>query len=145
MTTNPTPAGGGWLPDVPNYDAMMMLTWPLFDRTIDVRAETSRRLERVRAAEVESERERLTGSAAQANVDLQVAQSTLPALQRSLDAARANQDQADARFKSGFATAVELADAEALLTEAEIQLAIGQFQLARARARLARVLAEDVK
>ena len=145
VEANPTPAGGGWLPDVPNWDAMVMLTWPLFDRTIDVRAETSRRLERVRAAELAAQREQLTGRAAQIYVDFQVAQSALPALQRSLDAARANQDQADARFKTGFATAVELADAEALLTDAEIQLAIGQFQLARARARLARVLSEDVK
>ncbi|HSN29078.1 MAG TPA: TolC family protein, partial [Kofleriaceae bacterium] len=52
VTTNPSPAGGGWLPDVPNYDALVMLTWPIFDRTVDVRAETSRRLERVRAAEL---------------------------------------------------------------------------------------------
>ena len=145
VEANPTPAGGGWLPDVPNWDAMVMLTWPLFDRTIDVRAETSRRLERVRAAELAAQREQLTGRAAQIYVDFQVAQSALPALQRSLDAARANQDQADARFKTGFATAVELADAEALLTDAEIQLAIGQFQLSRARARLARALSEDVK
>jgi outer membrane protein len=140
-----TGRAGDWVPNVPNYAAMVVLTWPLFDRTVDVRAETSRRLERVRAAEVDAEREKLRGGAAQAYVDLEVSQSALPALQRSLDAARANQDQADARFKSGLATAVELADAEALLTDAEIQLAIGQFQLARARARLARVIAEDVK
>ena len=145
VATNPTPAGAGWVPDVPNYDAMVILTWPIFDRTVDVRAETSRRLERVRAAELAATREQLTGRAAQAQVDLQVAQTTLPALQRSLDAARANQDQADARFKAGFATAIEVADAEALLTDAQIQLAIGQFQLARARARFARALAEEVK
>jgi outer membrane protein len=140
-----TPAGGGFVPDVPNWDAMLMLTWPVFDRTVSVRAEMSRRLEHVRAAELDAERERLRGRAAQVYVDLDVAQSALPALQRSLDAARANQDQADARFKSGLATAVELADAEALLADAEIQLAIGQFQLARSRARLARVIAEGVR
>ncbi len=145
VAANSTPAGGGWLPDVPNYDAMLMFTWPIFDRTVSVRAETSRRLERVRAAEVDAQRELLRGRAAQAYVDLQVATTAVPALQRAADAARANQDQADARFKAGMATAVELADAEALLTDAEIQLAIGQFQLARARARLARVIAEDVK
>jgi outer membrane protein TolC len=66
----------------------------------------------------------------------------VPALQRALDAARANEDQVDARFRAGLATAVELADAEALLTNAEIQLAIGQFQLSRANARLARATAE---
>jgi outer membrane protein TolC len=144
VSTNPTPVGAGWLPDVPNWDAMLTLTWPLYDRTVDVRAETSRRIEHVRAAELDAERERLRGRAAQAYVDFDVAQSAEPALARAVDAARANQDQADARFKSGMATAVELADAEALLADAEIQLAIGRFQLARARARLARVLAEGV-
>jgi outer membrane protein len=145
VTTNPTPTGGGWIPSVPNWDAMVVLTWPLFDRTVDVRAATSRRLESVRAAELDAQRERLRGRAAQSYVDLEVAQSAVPALQRSVDAARANQAQADARFRSGLATAVEFADSEALLTDAEIQLAIGQFQLARARARLARVIAEGVK
>ena len=144
VATNPTPDGGGWIPSVPNWDAMIMLTWPFFDRTVDVRAETSRRLEHVRAAELDAQRERLRGGVAQVYVDFQVSQSAVPALERSRDAARANQDQADARFKSGLATAVELADAEALLTDAEIQLAIGQFHLARARARLARVIAQEV-
>ena len=115
------------------------------DRTVDVRAETSRRAETVRGDELDAERERLRGLATQAYVDLDVAQSALPALQRALDAATANQAQADARFANGLATAVELADAEALLTDAQIQLAIGRFQLARARARLARVAAEVVQ
>jgi HAE1 family hydrophobic/amphiphilic exporter-1 len=144
VTTNPTPVGAGWLPSVPNYDALVVLSWPIFDRTVDVRAETSRRLERVRAAELDAARERLRGQAAQVYVDLQVADGALPALQRSLDAARANQDQANARFERGLATSVEVADAEALLADAEIQLAIGQFQLSRARARLARVTAQGV-
>lgn len=144
VANNPTPYGRGWLPDVQNWDAMLVLSWPLFDRTVDVRAETSRRLEQVRAAELDVERERLRGGAAQAYVDFQVADSAIPALERSLDAARANQAQADARFRAQLATAVELADAETLLTDAEIQLAIGQFQRSRARARLARILAEVI-
>ena len=144
VTGETTPAGGGLVPDVPNYDAMLVFSWPLFDRTVDVRAETSRSVEHVRAAELDSQRETLRGLAARAYVDFQVAQSALPALQRSLDAARANQDQADARFKAGLSSAVELADSEALLTDAEIQLAIGQFQLSRAKARLARAAAEVV-
>jgi len=144
VATNATPTGDGWLPDVPNWDAMLVLNIPLFDRTVDVRAETSRRLEQVRAQELAAARVQLRGAAAQAFSDLQVAQSAVPALQRSLDAARANEAQADARFKAGLATAVELADAEALLTDADIQLAVGNFQLARARARLARVIVETV-
>jgi outer membrane protein len=142
VSTNPTPTGGGWLPDVPNWDALVVLSVPLFDHTIDVRAEVSRRLERVRAAEVDSERERLRASVAGAYANLDISERALPALQRAVDAATANEDQANARFSKGLGTAVELADAEALLTDAQIQLAIAQFQRARARARLARVIAE---
>ena len=58
-----------------------------------------------------------------------------------MEAAVANYAQADARFKAGLGTSVELADAEALRTEAEIQLALGKFDLARARAQLGRVIA----
>jgi outer membrane protein len=136
------PPGAGFLPTVPNYDGMVVLSWPLFDRTVDARAETSRRTERVRAAELDAERERLRGLATQASVDVQVAASAIPALSRARDAAQSNEDQIDARFKAGLATSVEVADAEALLTDADIQLAIGTFQLALARARFARASAE---
>jgi len=54
----------------------------------------------------------------------------LPGLVRAKEAARANQVQAEARFKAGMGTSVELADAEALLVSAEIQLAEGEFELA---------------
>lgn len=141
---NPTPAGKGFVPDVPNWDAMLVVSWPIFDRTVDVRASVSRQIEQVRSAELDAQREKLRGVGAQAYVELQIAQSALPALQRALDAARANQQQADARFRGGLGTIVELTDAEALLSDAEIQFAIGQFQLSRARARLVRVAAEAV-
>ena len=142
VTTNPTPSGAGWVPDVANWDALVVISWPVFDRTIDARADVSRQLEHVRAAELDSEREQLRAQIAGSYSDLDVAERALPALQRAVDAATANEDQANARFSKGLGTAVELADAEALLTDAQIQLAIGQFQRARARARLARVIAE---
>jgi outer membrane protein len=145
VANNPTPTGGGWLPSVPNWNAFLLLSWPIFDRTISARAEVSRRLERVRAADLELVRQRLRGRAVEVYTDFDVAQRTVPALERAVDAARSNQDQAEARFKSGLATAIEVADSQALLTDAEIQLAIGKYRLARARARLARVIAEEIR
>ena len=70
--------------------------------------------------------------------------TALPALKQSLDAAHANFAQADARFRGGRGTAVELADAEALLADAEIQLALGVFDVARTRAAFGRTIAEGV-
>ena len=52
-------------------------------------------------------------------------------------------EEAEARFKAGLGTALELADAEYLRTEAEIQLAGGQFELSRTRAVLGKLMAEE--
>jgi len=143
VATNPTPTGGGWVPDVPNWDALVVLSWPLYDRTVDARARTSQRAETVRAAEIDQVAEQLRTITERGYVELGVATAALPALQRAVDAAQANHAQTEARFTGGLATAVELSDAEVLLTDAQIQLAIGQFQASRARARLGRVLAES--
>ena len=144
VTTNPTPTGAGFIPDVPNWDALVVFTWPLYDRVVTARADTSSRLEAVRAAELQQVSEEVRSVAEQTFVELDVERAAQPALQRAVDAATDNHAQAEARFNGGLGTAVELSDAEALLTEAQIQLAVGQFQLSRARARLARVFAESI-
>ncbi|HET9990158.1 MAG TPA: TolC family protein, partial [Kofleriaceae bacterium] len=115
----------------------------LYDRVVTARAETSSRLEAVRAAELLEVSEQVRSLAERTFVELDVERAAQPALQRAVEAAQANHAQAEARFNGGLGTAVELSDAEALLTEAQIQLAVGQFQLSRARARLVRVLAES--
>lgn len=138
----PVPPGGGWLPDVPNWDALLVLNWPLYDPSVSARREASRQQEAVRRAEVEALEARLSAVMRQRLTEAQIAHNALPALERSSAAAKANLEQAEARFKAGLATSVELADAEALLTEAQIQLALGHFEEARARARLSRALSE---
>jgi outer membrane protein TolC len=64
-------------------------------------------------------------------------------LARAVEAAQANYAQAEARFKAGLGTSLELADAEAVRTDAEIQLAVGRYDALRARAFLARLFAEE--
>ncbi len=138
----PSPTGGGWLPAVPNWDALVVVSWPLVDRVVSARARASERAEAVRAAEIDEAEQAIRATVQRADVELEVAREAVPALQRALDAARANHAQSEAQFTAGLGTAIELADAEALLTDAQIQLALGQFQQARARARLGRALAE---
>ncbi len=89
-------------------------------------------------------RQQVVASVEQAYVGVVVARQALPALQHELEAARANYAQADARFKAGLGTSVELADAEALRTDAEIRLALGVFELAKARASFGRAIAEGL-
>jgi len=84
-----------------------------------------------------------TSAVQQAYVAVHVAQAALVGLERAVDAARANYAQAEARFKAGLGTSLELADAEAVRTDVEIQLAVGRYDALRARAVLARLMAEN--
>jgi outer membrane protein TolC len=138
------PAGGGFVPDVPNWDAAVVLSWPLLDPTVSARAHASRAAEEERRSEIDLTRQAAVAGAEQAYLAVEVAEQALPSLARELDAARANGAQADARFKAGLGTSVELADAEALRTDAEIRLALGAFELARARAAFGRAIAEGL-
>jgi outer membrane protein TolC len=137
-------AGNGYLPSVPNWDGALVLSWPFFDPTINARQRASRVAEEVRRSEVDLVRQQVVASVEQAYVGVVVAREALPALQHELEAARANYAQADARFKAGLGTSVELADAEGLRIDAEIRLALGVFDLAKARSSFGRAIAEGL-
>lgn len=134
----------GWLPNVANWDVGIVFSWPLFDGVISARKDASRSVEEVRRQELEVVRTQQVAVIREAYVAVDVARTALPGLQRAVEAARANYAQADARFRAGLGTSVELADAEALRTDAEIQVALGQFQLARARSQFGRAISEGM-
>jgi outer membrane protein TolC len=138
------PPGNGWLPDVPNWDLGIVFAWPLFEGTIAARRDASHVEEEVRREEIDVAQEQQVEAVRQAYAQVEVARTALLALQHSVAAARANWEQADARFRGGLGTAVELADAEAVRTDAEVQLALGQFEVARARAAFGRTIAEGL-
>ncbi len=134
------PTGGGWLPDVANWHAGLILQWNIFDATVLARRSASQAREEAAQADVDLAHTNATLLAQRAWLDLDAAERALPGLVTAQKAAQANQAQADARFKAGLGTIVELADAEALLTNADLELAVGQFTVARARAALARAM-----
>ena len=133
----------GWAPEVPNYSAGIVVTWPIFEATVRARVAAATAREGVARSEVDIARQRAAAIALQVYGSAKIAAESLGALQVAADAARANHAQAEARFNAGLGTSTELADAETLRTEAEIQLAIGHYQLATARAAVGRALAED--
>ena len=138
-------SGSGYLPNVPNWDGALVLNWPFFDPTINARQRASRVAEEVQRSEIDLVRQQVVASVGQAYVGVVVAREALPSLQHELEAARANYAQADARFRAGLGTSVELADAEALRVDADIRLAIGVFDVAKARAAFGRAIAEGIK
>jgi outer membrane protein TolC len=138
-------SGGGYIPNVPNWDAALVLSWPIFDPTINARQRASRAAEEVQRAEIDLVRQQLISLVERAYVGVVVAREALPSLRHELEAARANYAQADARFKAGLGTSVELADAEALRIDAEIRLALGVFDMAKARATFGRAIVEGLQ
>jgi outer membrane protein TolC len=138
------PTGDGWIPGVANWNIGAVLSWPLFDGTVNARKDASRAAEQVRHEEIAVVKHEQAALVREAYGAVEVARATLPGLERAVEAGRANYLQADARFKAGIATSIELADAEAIRTSAEIQLALGQFELARARAAFGRTIAEGL-
>ncbi len=137
------PAGDGFIPSVANYSVGLVLSWPLWDPGVRARVESSRARDVEAGAELEATRNFTVHAAQQELRRVETAQEALEALMASLEAAKANNAQAEARYRAGLGTSTELADAEAVRVDAEIALVSGRFQLMTARAALARVLAEE--
>jgi outer membrane protein len=136
------PEGRGFAPIVPNYDVGLVLSWPLYEPIVNAAESASQQREWASAAELAAAQQRARTSAQQVYRRTRVAESALEALAQAAEAARANYEQAEARFRSGMGTSTELADAEALRLDAEVQQAVGGFELATARAQLARVMGD---
>jgi outer membrane protein len=120
------------------------LTWPLFDGVVLARRDAAVADEQVRRDEIDTARLQMVAQVRETYEQVQVSRSAVTALENSVVVARANWEQADARFRAGIGNAVELADAEAVRTNAEIQLALGQFELERTRAAFGRAIAEGL-
>jgi outer membrane protein TolC len=138
------PEGQGFLPVVPNWDVGLVLSWPIFDQTVRARTRQSRAEEQLYREQAAAVNLKLAASIEEAYTDVVTARDALPVLQRALDAAVANYNQANARFAAGMGNAIEMADAEDLRTTAEVDLARGTFEIARARAALGRFIAEGL-
>ena len=141
--SGPTANQDGWVPNIPNWDVGVVVSWPIFSGVTVARQRASRAREDVQREELALVRFQRTVAIQQAYVAERIAQASLPALERAVRAAQANYEQVDARFRSGLSNGVELADAEALRAQAEIELAQGRFELARSRIAFGRAIAEE--
>jgi len=134
----------GPLPTVSNWDVGLVMRWPLYDPVIAARRGAAASRIEIARADALALSQQEAAAVQQAYVAVEVSEAALLGLGRALDAAQANYSQAEARFKAGLGTSLELADAEAVRTDAEIQLAVGQFEGLRAKAVVARLTAEGL-
>ncbi len=133
--------GYGLVPLVPNWSVGAVLSVPLYEPTLMARRDALKEVESARAAELEVARLAQVAAVRRAYVDVVAERQALAALERAKVAAQANHAQAEARFKAGLGTILDLVDAESLRVETEVQRAVGAFHVAKARAVLERVIA----
>lgn len=133
--------GRGFVPLVPNWSVGAVLSVPLYDATLLARRDALKEVERVRAAELDVARMGQVAAVREAYVNVVAVRHSLVALERAEAAAKANHAQAEARFKAGLGTILDLVDAETLRVEAEVGRAVGAFHVAKARAILERIVA----
>jgi len=88
--------------------------------------------EQAAAAQYDRTIQDLSGQLEQAKARLQGARRVAQSTPAELDAARAAQQQAAARYKSGLGSIVEIADADRLLTQADIDNSLANLSVWRA-------------
>jgi outer membrane protein len=129
---------GGLVPDTPNWAAGLVLTWPALDLLIArSRTRVAEAGVEIETAKREEVRQTLATELERAKAEVDGAKKAAQNTPIALDAARAAERQATARYQAGLASVVEVADAQRLLAQAEIDDAIARVLVHRARLHLA--------
>ncbi|HBY58671.1 MAG TPA: TolC family protein, partial [Solibacterales bacterium] len=127
-------AASGLGPNIYNYGAGLTVTFPLFDLpAIKARREAESQRERAETARYEELMRNLKARRERAGAALDGAVAVARNMPRVLEAARAAESQAAARYQSGLSTLIEVAEAQRLLTQAEIDERLARLAVWRAR------------
>jgi outer membrane protein len=127
-------AASGLGPNIQNWAIGMNVTFRLFDRfSIHARQEIERYNERAEAARYDQVLQDLNGQREQAKANLTGALRVARNTPIQLAAAVATMEQANARYKAGLATIVEVAEAQRLLSRSEIDDTLAKLGIWRAR------------
>jgi len=122
----------GLAPDVSNWAVGLNVIFPLMDRpAIEAREQAERQRQVAETARYERVIDDLEGQMGRAQTLLDGAQRAAANTPFQLAAARANEQQATARYRSGLSGIVEVADAQRLLTQSEIDDLIAKLNVWR--------------
>ncbi len=127
-------AGGsnGLGPDRSNWAVGLTVTFPLADfASLRARKEIEAANERREVARYDQSMQQLTGQWERARAAWEVARQIAANTPIQLQAAQATETQARARYQSGLAGIVEVADAQRLVVEAEIEDALARLSVWR--------------
>jgi outer membrane protein len=123
-------AFSGLGPNVQDWAIGFSMTFPLTDFfSIRAREQVAIHQQQAAAARYNRVMQDLNGQLEQAKARLRGARRVAQSTPAELDAARAAQQQAEARYKSGLGSIVEIADADRLLIQAEIDNSIANLSV----------------
>jgi outer membrane protein TolC len=130
-------SSGAWLsglgPTAGNWAIALGVSFAVFDYVdLRIRRETEVRNERAESARLDQVIQELKGQRDRAAASYEGVREIALNTPLQLKAARDTEQQATARYKAGLATAVEVADAQRLLTQAEIDDALARLNVWRA-------------
>jgi outer membrane protein len=126
-------AASGLGPNIQNWALGMNVTFPAFDLpSIRARKQVEHYHEMEEAARYDEVIQNLNGEMEKANATLTGARRVAQNTPIQLEAARATEQQATARYKAGLGTIVEVAEAQRILTQAEIDDALARLSVWRA-------------
>ena len=129
-----TTEGGvsGLGPNIHNWALGMTVTFPIFDLpSIRARKDIVEHRRLAEAARYDQILVDLQAQVRQARERLQTARRVADLLPRQLEAARAAELQATARYRAGLGTLIEVADAQRLLTQTEIDDSLARLNVWR--------------
>jgi len=130
-TTGGVMAGLG--PNIQNWAVGMSVTFPLFDLpSLRARREIEAHRERAQVALRSQILRDLQAQEEKAAATLEGARLVADNMPFQLEAARAAEQQATARYKAGLGNIVEVAEAERLLTQSEIDYSLARLNIWRA-------------
>lgn len=126
-------AASGLGPNTGNWALGMTVTFPVFD-IASIRARKREEIynERAERSRYEQTLQDLTGQMEKARSALAGARRVAQNTPIELEAARVSELQANARYRSGLGTIVEVAETERILTQAEIDDALARLSVWRA-------------
>ena len=115
-------------PDRSNWGVGLSVTFPVFDIfTVRSRKAIESANERAEAARYDQALQDLTGQLRKAQASLEGARNVAENTPQELDAARTTETQVRARYQTGLATLVDVADAQSLLVQAETDDALARL------------------